>query len=92
MCCGPNLSRLLDPLNRPAKPQGPAETAGPTVAARPACPVCRAQVREEFSWCPGCGAALKPHACAYCKALVLPGERACPACGAPDTQWKPSPA
>ena len=55
----------------------------PLVAEKLTCPSCSAEVDVRFSWCPSCGAALKPQPCVYCEVTLSPEDTACPACGAP---------
>jgi hypothetical protein len=45
------------------------------------CPSCRADVPAKFTFCPHCGAALKP-TCPQCGKAVEPGWANCPNCGA----------
>ncbi len=44
------------------------------------CPSCRAEVPAKFTFCPHCGAALKP-TCPQCGKAVEPGWANCPSCG-----------
>ncbi len=47
------------------------------------CPDCGWYITGDFSWCPQCGARLKPYHCEYCQGTVPKNFSECPRCGAP---------
>jgi len=56
---------------------------GVVVAAQDAsCPECKAKIKADAKFCPGCGAKIAQQACAECKAPLKPGAKFCPSCGA----------
>lgn len=55
------------------------------------CPSCHAEVPAKFTFCPHCGAALKP-TCPQCGKAVEPGWANCPNCGVKLPRQTPSAA
>ncbi|NOY98452.1 MAG: zinc ribbon domain-containing protein [Chloroflexi bacterium] len=55
----------------------------PPRTAEMTCPTCHTPVQASFTWCPTCGAALKPQPCVYCGQILAPEDKNCSACGAP---------
>ncbi|HUR38775.1 MAG TPA: VWA domain-containing protein [Planctomycetota bacterium] len=72
------------------------ETAPCVVLAQDAaCPECKAKIKAEAKFCPGCGAKIAQQTCAECKAPLKPGAKFCPSCGAKTAEApapKPDPA
>jgi RNA polymerase subunit RPABC4/transcription elongation factor Spt4 len=88
--CGGNFMHLLDGLladkgqdTFSERSQAASPKAQTPVVVTTACPSCRAFVPARYTWCPECGAALKPRACTYCGQLLGAQGGACPHCGAP---------
>ena len=47
------------------------------------CQECGWGITGGFSWCPQCGARLKPYRCEYCRGMTPRDAQECPHCGAP---------
>lgn len=66
--------------NHQGREEAPVETAAPRQTTKP-CTQCRAQVQEDFVFCPRCGAELLA-ACPECHRAVETGWTRCAYCGA----------
>ena len=84
MCGGTsrNISELLIPLL--------AQASGITAPMRETviqnqitCPNCFSSIKDDYSWCPVCGAALRSQPCVYCGQILSPKDKNCQHCGAP---------
>ncbi len=84
MCGGTsrNISDLLIPLL--------AQASGITAPMRETvirnqitCPNCSSSIKDDYSWCPVCGAALRSQPCVYCGQILSPKDKNCQHCGAP---------
>ncbi len=77
--CGPGL-HIERVRERRSEMDGPSERAPRQQALKP-CPQCGEQVREDFVFCPKCGAELLT-ACPECHRAVDAGWTHCAYCGA----------
>src|SRR5882672_7159038 len=74
-----------------------AQPAFAAVLQDATCPECKAKIKADAKFCPGCGAKIVQQACADCKTPLKPGAKFCPNCGkkteeTPKPDPKPEPA